>query len=340
MNNQIMKKIIISALLLYTGLGNASTAYNKDTFEAAKKGGEKILLHFHAEWCPTCKKQEKALNEIESAGDLKPVQLFVVDFDKEKDLKKDLKVNAQSTFVAFLGGREVGRSSSVTDKQKIKEFIDEKLRNVSLNEQLGAMKEASGNMVPADKKEKMMAFAQSLESKHLEKKAPKVGQKLKPFSLTDSVGNVVSLKELIKTGPVMIAFYRGSWCPYCNAQLNDLRNRIDELKSKNITVVAISPDNPEITSGVAEQKKLPFVILSDKDNKYARSLGLVFSVPDDLKKIYMEFGIDLQKSQGNNSWELPLTATFLVGKDGKIIYSFVNSDYTKRADISEIIKVL
>lgn len=106
----------------------ASTGYNKEEFEKAQKGGEKILLHFHANWCPTCKKQEKILKELDSSGELKSVNLFVVNFDAEKDLKKSLNVSSQSTLVAFNGPKEVGRSSGLTDRKKIKEFIEENFK--------------------------------------------------------------------------------------------------------------------------------------------------------------------------------------------------------------------
>lgn len=119
----------IFSLCLFTGiLSAASSEYQKVEFEKAQSNGEKILLHFHADWCPTCKKQEKVLKELDSSGDLKSIKLLVANYDSEKDLKKTLNVNSQSTLVAFIGTKEVGRSSGVTDAKKLKEFVQEKFK--------------------------------------------------------------------------------------------------------------------------------------------------------------------------------------------------------------------
>jgi peroxiredoxin len=160
------------------------------------------------------------------------------------------------------------------------------------------------------------------------------------FSLPDSKGKMTSLKSLLKNGHVIIAFYRGSWCPYCNAQLNNYQKNLAEFKSKGATLIAITPEKPDLTTVTESGKKLEFQILTDKNNKLAKKLGLVFALTPELKELYKKFGIDLEKSQGNADWNLPVPATYVVSKTGKIIYSFVDVDYTQRASAEDILAAL
>lgn len=316
----------------------AAQPFEKDAFQKAQKGGQKILLHFHADWCPTCRAQQKSLSSLEKQGALKGVTLFMVDFDGETELKKQLKVNAQSTLVAFLGGIENGRVTGVTSESDIKGFIQKSLIDVSLEEQLKLMRE--GSKIPPEKKKVMEEAAEKLRKSHLAEKALKVGDTIADFKLPNASGRQVQLSSVLKKGPAIIAFYRGSWCPYCNVQLNSYQQHLSEFEKRGATLIAITPEKPDLSTEMAKTKKLEFEILTDKDNQLAQKFGLVFGVPSELKALYLQFGIDLEKSQGNPEWKLPVPATYIVQPDRKISYAFVDTDYTKRADPKELLKHL
>ncbi|MEZ4750496.1 MAG: redoxin domain-containing protein [Bdellovibrionota bacterium] len=330
--------IVLAVFLGASHAAWASTPFSQEAFLAAQKAGQKILLHFHADWCPVCQVQKKNLAKLEDAGKLKGLRLFSVDYDKEKEFNRQIKVSAQSTLIAYLGRVEHGRVSGITTEKELADFANKKLLSVSLGEQLRLMRKSS--KASGEKKRVMEAAAEKLRQSQLAKKAPKVGSRIEDFSLPNADGKQVALKELRKKGPVVVAFYRGSWCPYCNAQLNSYQSFLPEFKKRGASLVAITPEKPDLTKDMATQQEIAFEILTDKDNQYARKLGLVFTVTPELKKLYKEFGIDLEKSQGNPEWELPVPATFVIGQDGKILYSFVDTDYTKRAEPADLLKAL
>ncbi len=333
--------IAIAALFFgFSQAARAETPFTPENFQAAQKNNEKILLHFQADWCPTCRTQKEKLAGLEKDGVLRGIKLFSVDYDKETEFKRELKVTAQSTLVAFQGTLETGRQTGATGEKVLKEFIEKNLTALTLTRKLELMKAASSIQIPADKKKIMQEAVEELRTSHLAQKALKAGRLMPDFSLPDSNGGMVKLKDLLKDGPVILAFYRGSWCPYCNAQLASYQEYLGKFKAKGAQLVGMTPEKPDLTALMREGKKLEFKILSDANNKLAKKLGLVFGVSEELKKLYLQFGIDLEKSQGNPDWELPVPATYVVGKDGRIIYAFVDPDYTHRADPEDILKAL
>jgi peroxiredoxin/glutaredoxin len=327
-------------ILAFSTITHADSPYAAAALKTAQQNSEKILLHFHADWCPTCKAQKKVLATLEAAGDLKGITTMTVDYDKETELKKELGVTQQSTFVAYYGNVETGRVTGITSEKDIKNFVSEKLSRLTLKDQLELMSKASRAKMPPEVAKIMAAETEKLKKSQLESRALKVGQKMPDFKLPDAHGKMVSLKSMLKTGPVVVTFVRGSWCPYCNAQLSNFKEHMSEFKAKNATLVAITPEKPELTVLMQVNKKLEFAILTDKSNAFASKLGLVFEVGPELKTLYGKFGIDLEKSQGNPDWKLPVPATYVVAKDGKVIYAFVDVDYTKRAEAEDVLKTL
>ena len=334
-----MKFLVFLVLLTSSAMAFADTPFTIQNFHASQEAGEKILLHFHADWCPTCKAQQKVLAELKSSGILNKITVYPVDYDKEVEFKKEMKVTAQSTFITFFGKVEKERSSGVTNIDKIKNMITN-LSNMTLSDQLALMEKESSEKVPAEAAQIMKAATDKLRAEQLAGKALKKGQKMPDFTLPDAQGKNINLKALLKNGPVIVTFFRGSWCPYCNAQLSNYQQHLGDIKAKGATLIAITPEKPDLTLLMAEKKKLEFPILTDKNNALAKKFGLVFAVTPELKKIYTKFGVDLEKSQGNADWRLPIPATYVVGKDGKIIYAHVDPDYTKRPDPSEFLAVL
>ena len=330
---------LLLSLMLATAAANAEVGYTKDAFEDAQKRNEKIVLDFAADWCPTCKVQARTLKKLEDKGLLKGITLFKVNFDKETELKQALRVTAQSTLVAFYGKVETARVTGITDEKSLSEFLG-KLKTLALKDQLQMMQEASRSKMPPEKLKIMEGALADLKRAKIEQKAIKVGEKLPDATLKNAHGKDIKLSDLRKGGPIVVTFYRGSWCPYCNAQLSNYQQNLSELQKRGAQLVAITPEKPNLTALMEENKKLQFEILNDKDNKYATKLGLVFEVSKDVKDLYQKFGIDLEKSQGNSDWKLPIPATFIVKKDGTVSYAFVDTDYTKRASAEDILKAL
>jgi peroxiredoxin len=163
-------------------------------------------------------------------------------------------------------------------------------------------------------------------------KTVQVGQQYPSFELQDATGKLVSKDILLKDGALLISFYRGEWCPYCNLELRALQKHLSEFKAKGVSLVAISPQLPDNSISTVEKNELQFTVLSDVDNKLARELGIVWSQPDTFRPLFQGFGIDWQKTYGNENLEVPIPATFLVDKNGVVRNIFLDPDYTKRLD--------
>ena len=168
----------------------------------------------------------------------------------------------------------------------------------------------------------------------------KVGDTIADFTLPNATGQPVSIKELLTKGPAVIAFYRGGWCPYCNLELKALQNALASIQETGATLVAISPETPDNSLTTQEKNELAFPVLSDVNNQVARQFGLVFKLPASLLPIYQNFGIDLVAYNGNDHFELPIPATYVVQPNGQIVYAFADVDYTKRAEPSAIVDAL
>jgi peroxiredoxin len=331
---------VILAVLAFTAAAWAEVPFKLDAFQQSQKNNEKILLHFHADWCPTCKAQKKVLSKLSQEGALKGITVYEVNYDEETAFKKEMKVTQQATFISFYGGAESGRVTGITGEEEIKTYIDNTLVKLTLKDQLRLMKETSAKRIPPEKAKILEAAIEKLRKAHLTDKALKVGQTMPDFSLPDAHGNPVRLKDLLKKGPVIVTFYRGSWCPYCNAQLASYQQHLPEFRAHGASLVAITPEKPELTLLTEEKKKLEFPILTDAGNKLATKFGLVFGVTGELKDLYRQFGVDLEKSQGNAEWKLPIPATYVVSSKGTVIYAFLDVDYTNRADPSDLLKAI
>ena len=211
---------------------------------------------------------------------------------------------------------------------------------MSLKEQLTTLKENMGAQIPQDVLSILVDEAKTLSESDLVKFAPKVGEKVIDFNLTNQLGNAVSLSSLRKKGPVVVTFYRGGWCPYCSLQLKSYQEILSDIKAAGATLVAITPELPDASLSTSEKLELELEIITDVNADYARELGLVFTLPEVLRPIYEAFGIFIEKHNGAGQFDIPLAATFVVNVDGIITYAFVNTDYTLRAEPSDILKEL
>ena len=161
------------------------------------------------------------------------------------------------------------------------------------------------------------------------------------FALPDHQGNTVRLADLLASGPVLINFYRGEWCPYCNLELRAYQSQLDRIQKVNASLIAISPMLPDSSLDLAQKNELAFPVLSDVGNKVADAFALVFTVDTRIQAMYLErLGNDLPVLNGDDSFTLPLPATYLIGQDGIITYAYVNADYRLRTDPEEVLAVL
>ena len=165
--------------------------------------------------------------------------------------------------------------------------------------------------------------------------AKNVGDMAPEFTLKNALGNDVSLKEYLAKGPVVLIWYRGGWCPYCNLTLHAMQEELPNFTAAGASLIALTPELPDQSISTAEKHELEFEVLSDVGNKVAREYGVVFKLIDDVAKIYNE-KFDLNGYNGDDSNELPLAATYIINTDGKIEYAFLDADYRKRAEPSEI----
>ena len=172
--------------------------------------------------------------------------------------------------------------------------------------------------------------------------ALKVGQNAPEFRLPDAFGNEVSLTALLPNGPVVISFYRGEWCPFCNIELNALQKALPKMKELGATLIAISPEKPDHGIIATEKNKLTFPVLSDFGNKVARQFGIVFQIGQELKEFSKNvFKNDLALRNGEDSYELPVPATYVLDAKGVVRFAHVDVDYMRgRAEPQAIIAAL
>ncbi len=169
--------------------------------------------------------------------------------------------------------------------------------------------------------------------------AMKVGDHAPDFELPDARGGTMSLKALLAKGPVVLTWYRGGWCPFCNIQLQEYQASLEEMEGAGGQLVAISPQTPEYSLSTAEKDELKFAVVSDAGNKVAKQYGLAYKAPPSAAEM-LEKGVGLAKWNGDSSLELPISATYVVAPDGTIAWAFVDTDYRNRAEPADIIAAL
>ena len=169
-------------------------------------------------------------------------------------------------------------------------------------------------------------------------KVVKVGDKFPDFELPDENGQPTPSKSILANGPLLVSFYRGEWCPYCNAELNALQKHLPEFKAKGVSLVAISPELPDTSLSTKDKKGLGFTVLSDTNNELARSLGIVVTQPESMRSVFQFAQVDWKKRYGTDSLEVPVPASFLVDQKGVVRNVFVEPDFHKRLEPTEALE--
>ncbi len=194
--------------------------------------------------------------------------------------------------------------------------------------------------IPESTLNKLMSELQVLIDSGIAEKAIHSNDRFPGFILPDSNNEARSLSDYLTRGPLVISFYRGAWCPYCNLEINALQSRLSDIVAYGGQLIAISPQVPDKSVDQINHSQLNFDVLSDIGNKLAKQCGLVFTLPESLRPIYDAWEIDIPGHNGDSSFELPIPATYIIDSNGDVRYAHIDMDYTKRLEPDIIIEQL
>jgi peroxiredoxin len=212
---------------------------------------------------------------------------------------------------------------------------------MSLQDRLDAFKaDFEGKKAPPQAVAAMHKATADLIASGQAERALKAGDRAPEFALPDAHGGTVRSADLLKKGPLVVTFYRGVWCPYCNMDLQAIEAAANDIRALGASLVAVSPQSAPNGRKSERQNALSFPILGDHGNAVADQFGLRFRLPDDLIAVYKGFGNDLAIVNGEDRWTLPMPARYVIRTDGVIAYAEVNPDYTRRPDPAELLPVL
>jgi peroxiredoxin len=233
-------------------------------------------------------------------------------------------------------GRTMSSSTAMDLKQAFTQARD---LDGSMHERLGVLAEAMRRLTPASVAT-IDRLVDRLKEHAAGENAPKPGEPMPPFILPDESGRMVSLANLLQHGPAVVTFHRGHWCPWCRISINTLARAQERVKAAGASMVAIVPDREQFAAEMKSDAGAAFPILTDMDNGYAMSLNLAIWVGTEMEQYMSERGNVLPRFQGNESWMLPIPATFVVAQDGRIKARFVDPDYRKRMAVEDLIAAL
>lgn len=211
---------------------------------------------------------------------------------------------------------------------------------MKLAEKVEKINQSFSRMMSQEEFHSLRDEIRKLAESGLAERALKIGESIPEGQLLNGRNENVDLHAILRNHPLIISFYRGQWCPYCNLELRAFQEALPEIEKLNAHLVAISPQTPEYSLSTGQRNELDFDLLSDVGNQVSRSFGLVFRLSGKMEELYRQYNMLLNQYNGDNSWELPVPATFVVDKNGIIRGRFVNADYTQRANPSEVIAVL
>jgi peroxiredoxin len=226
--------------------------------------------------------------------------------------------------------RSLQESGPLTDTRSLREIFAE--RKEAIAQYVPATVQAIHNRTVAGLK------AQGLAASALE--IFKVGAKCPSFELPDHKGKLVSSADLLAKGCLVLSFIRGRWCPFCVGQMEAMSSIAPQIEASGASFVAISPQTEKQAFFMHDQHKLAFPLLVDAHNQLARQFGLVYRVPEEQQALYSRTFVNLPFANGDSSWELPIPATFVIDRDGSILFGAANEDYTDRPEPLELQSVI
>jgi peroxiredoxin len=207
----------------------------------------------------------------------------------------------------------------------------------SLREIFAERKQLIARYVPPETQAVHARVIAELKGKNLAAGILAVGSKASAFELSDHTGKLISSTELLSQGRLVICFFRGRWCPFCVGQLEAMNLILPQIEQAGASLLAISPQTVQQSFFMVDQHKLCFPLLSDAGNKVSRRFGLVYRVPDEQQAIYRRAFVNLPFANGDESWELPIPATFILDRDGTLLYASADEDYTERPEPADIL---
>jgi peroxiredoxin len=208
---------------------------------------------------------------------------------------------------------------------------------VELEQELSAFRAEFERTAPSGRAALYSAKVEELRRQFPVNDVLAVGDEASDFTLPDSRGRQVSLSTVLRAGPAVVMFYRGGWCPYCNIQLRAYQRALPEIAALGGQIIAISPQLPDGSLSVAEKNALEFDVLSDVGNVVGRSFGLVYALPEELRAAMRLNDKALPRINGDDRWELPLTATFVIAQDRRVALAYVDVDYRLRLAPEDIV---
>ncbi len=209
----------------------------------------------------------------------------------------------------------------------------------NLQSELDAKKKQFELLASEEKKKTYQEGIDKVEASGVLEQAIQKGEKAPDFVLTNATGDSITLYSYLKNGPVILTWYRGGWCPYCNITLAALQRNLDSFRFYGANLLALTPELPDKSLDTKEKHNLDFEVLSDVGNVVARQYGIVYKLDEKVAEMYRN-SFDLTAYNGDDSDELPLAATYVIDRDGTVAYAFLDADYRKRAEPSEILSVL
>ena len=211
----------------------------------------------------------------------------------------------------------------------------------TLSDQLAEYRDGWRARVPADRQAVMDKHVAHLAASGIARSAKQAGDHAPAIRLRDQDGKHFDVATLLAKGPVIVTFYRGGWCPFCNLELKAYQAVLPRIVAAGASLVAISPENPDETVSTAAKNALSFPVLSDIGQQVGKAFGVVYAFTDEVRAVYDGFKLDIPAKNGTpDDWSLPLSATYLIGKDGVILFADTRVDYRERLDPQEILQVL
>ena len=211
----------------------------------------------------------------------------------------------------------------------------------TLTDQLAAFREAAKARTPAERSAMMERHIAHLQATGILSHGLKVGDKAPAIVLPSAQGGTLDVATLLATGPVIVTFYRGGWCPYCNLELKAYEAILPRLAEAGAHLVAISPERPDLTVTTAEKDALTFPVLSDVGSEVGKAFGIVYEFTDELRQVYDMFNNDMSDRNGTPGvFSLPLTATYVIGQDNTILYADAGTDYRHRPEPLDVLALV
>jgi len=210
---------------------------------------------------------------------------------------------------------------------------------VSLIEELARRSEEGKANLDPERRAMYERSLAALEASGIAETVLREGDTAPDFELPDALGRPVRLGDLLADGPVILSFYRGQWCPFCNLELRALQAALTDVEAAGASLVAISPNNPDTSLTTVEKHGLQFPVLSDHDNLVAKQFNLVYEMTEENVTVYRRHGRDVAAMNGSDKWELPIPATYVIDRDRIIRYAFVDLNHRRRAEPSVVVAV-